>query len=261
MRIIPWKMMLVATAIAATVVAPPPPPGAAAVARRRDQGKRERRTKRKKQPSSNQTNNKKQKSSTNQNNSKKKHEDDDDKFIDVKQFIMNFKGDHMTQELIKGFCEEVAQKAIEMNQCEDPLSSVFQEHFIPLEETHNHGLYVMFDEAGNIKKIGSASDLANRKGEYDLKKMKFIKFLDLDNISPDFNTFMEEKYQSMMKLLTTHQDLDQFQRDFYIALKEKGGEALGPKKNIFIQMLELGLQIHQSTLLSPTSKEHPSIIC
>ena len=186
-------------------------------------------------------NNKRKRNSRKQKPKKKKNTIFD---IDPAKFFMRHQAsDPIILECIKPQCVKLVEEAIRLNVCVDPTSSVF-EHLMPLDITNTSGLYAMVDELGNVEKIGSTTTFRERNNDYDLSKCSFRKILDLDGVSQEFNCVMEEAYTIIMKMLIEHQDLHTFQRSIYKVLVESGGGALGPKRNIFLQTLELGFQYH-----------------
>ena len=157
---------------------------------------------------------------------------------------MHYRADSTALNLVKDYCIDSAQEAMKHNVCEDPTSSAFLEHLFPFDITDDPGLHAIFDEHGNLIKIGSTTSLLLRKQDYDLNKYRFYTILSLDAMTREFNLIMETNYSAMMKTLSEHQDLHPFQHSIYKSLVENGGDKLGPKKNIFLQILELGFQYY-----------------
>jgi len=156
---------------------------------------------------------------------------------------MSYRADPVALNLVKDFCVDSAKESMRQNVSEDPTSCVFLEHLLPLKVTEGPGVYAIFDEHGNLIKIGSATNLKERESQYD-KKYRFRVIFYLDAITPVFNSFMITKYNAMMKVLTQHERLHPFQHAIYKAIVESGGDKLGVMKNIFLQMIELGFKYH-----------------
>jgi len=103
-----------------------------------------------------------------------------------------------------------------------------------------------------LSKIGCAShfrtrinlDIAtNKENGIILTEDQYRRIFDLENVSESFYyEIMEPSYNQFMKIMTSHPDLSPLQRRIFKALHFEGGEELGAKKNIMLQIFEYGSQ-------------------
>ena len=126
------------------------------------------------------------------------------------------------------------------------------------EVTSNTAVYAMFVKNANanptkyvLEKNGSICNLVQRITFYNEKKkkeqyieqdIKFVCIFDLDNVSNEFYSKMEELYKEVMNVMMMHEHLEPIQRLIFTALHKYEGEKLGPKRTTMLQMIEYGCQ-------------------
>lgn len=98
----------------------------------------------------------------------------------------------------------------------------------------NCGLYAILDKYGRVIKIGYTTNFRTRRnvfyvGKQGLDPSCFVVILDFDCTNQALNDRMEQLYQGMCQELAKDEALAPFQRLFFEALRERGGEEIGGK--------------------------------
>lgn len=165
----------------------------------------------------------------------------------VRSQAMNFFADPATLELAVPYCAKAAQAVREGNCFEDPSSVLFND-LVNRNITRNIGIYAKLDDENmELDKFGSASCFVDRLNRYKqnerLTDDRFCIVVDLDNVDADVDCKLQKIYDELMiALVDPGNGLHPFQRALFYGIRQRGGERLGPKKEMFLQMIEIGLQ-------------------
>jgi hypothetical protein len=179
---------------------------------------------------------------------------------------MPIAGNEAARRLVKPHCISLVQKAQSHYEIEDPLSDV-KRHLKPVEITNNGAVYARMEkhpdrhpdrhsDRTKMSKIDCSSHFRdridldieeNKKKNIILTDDNYIRILDLENVCEEFNEEMELGYKQVMEKMMGDKSLSPLHRRFFEALHLEGGEELGAKKNIMLQMLEYGCQIESGT--------------
>lgn len=109
--------------------------------------------------------------------------------------------------------------------------------FVNVKEEHNSEMDEQYNDQMENK------DLQHLQVDIENNEDHFINMIDFDNIGEEFNSELENKYKYLMEKLTKSKGLKPFQVRMFIALHVDGGEKLGAKRSIMLQMLEYGCQL------------------
>ncbi|KAG7363940.1 hypothetical protein IV203_037142 [Nitzschia inconspicua] len=155
-------------------------------------------------------------------------------------------GESTARKIIKPYCEESATIIKEENFFESTFGK-FAEHIKRRTMTRNSGVYCILSTSGkSILKIGSTKSFRQRyqyyHERYDIEDWRFFIMVDFSNTNETVDRRMNQVYVKMMEKLNQSNKLHPFQRFLVNTLMERGGDRLGAKETIWIQMIEIGLQ-------------------
>jgi hypothetical protein len=181
--------------------------------------------------------------------------------VDCKSYMMPIAGNRTARDLVKPHCTRLVQHAQTCNEFENPHSDVLDLHLTPSPVTNRAAIYYRSQEHADqnrtkTTKVGSTSKFRDRIA-LDKQKNKdekvvlahetYLRMMDFDNTSGRFNSFMEHQYKKVMETTMTNERLAAFQRRMAVAIHKDGGDKLGAKKEIMLQMLEYGYQLELET--------------
>ncbi|KAG7346739.1 hypothetical protein IV203_005808 [Nitzschia inconspicua] len=155
-------------------------------------------------------------------------------------------GEVNARRIIKPFCVQSAKILKEENFFESPFGK-FASHLKKRTTTCNSGVYCILSADGTkITKIGSTRNFQRRyrfyQEQFNIEEKQFFIMVDFSSTNEKVDQRMNETYHEMMDVLATAQHLDPFQNYLAKAMMERGGDLLGMKETVWIQMIEIGLQ-------------------
>ena len=128
----------------------------------------------------------------------------------------------------------------------DPLRPIASQ-FNKIKVKWNCGVYAILHEDGrSLIKIGSTTRLWRRREYYlqqeNLDYCRFVVMVDFDNISIEVNDEFQSLYTEYVNEISTCTHLHPFQRFFFRQMFERGGDRLGGKRIVWLQLMESGFQ-------------------
>jgi len=106
-------------------------------------------------------------------------------------------------------------------------------------------LYAQVERStGNLLKIGFTGNHINRIGLYDnYANYHFLPLANLQLVDKEFDTFLQQKYRQLLSSICNSNTAPSPLKKAFEMLEDRGGELLGPKRNITNQMMETGTQL------------------
>lgn len=155
---------------------------------------------------------------------------------------MNIYANPAARRVALPFCLEAVKIVKEAGYLENPESPFFC-NLVPLKPKGLSGTYANVDENCKVDKIGSTSNLELRLQYYkdsdDLPVELFRVLIEYDSVSTEVDGKLQVVYDKFLNaMIDPESGLHPCQRDLFHAIRNRGGERLGLKKQIFLQLLE-----------------------
>jgi hypothetical protein len=155
---------------------------------------------------------------------------------------MSIGADPVARTIAKPFAIRAIDIIIQENYLRDPDSPFLQDLKRPKLTKRCCGIYTTDDKAG------SSSNMSQRYDYYyaneGLTEEQFCIAVNYDMVSLAVDGQMQDVYHDFMIAMTdSNNGLSQCQRDLFSMIRNRGGECLGFKKKIFLQLIEIGLQL------------------